>query len=99
MRHAAPLARLPAAALLAALLAACQTTGEAPPDAPPTTPALESTALPAPALPEQTSPPAPPVPHIYMALQPGGAGGQVSAVFAIDAARDNTPPRTTRRSA
>ena len=77
-----------------------QTTGEAPPDTPPDTaaqaepappPALETTALPAPARPEQTSPPAPPVPHIYLSLQSGGAGGSVSAVFAIDAARDNTP--------
>ncbi|MHA1529121.1 MAG: hypothetical protein ACTSVG_08870 [Alphaproteobacteria bacterium] len=31
------------------------------------------------------------MPHIYLALQPGGAGREVSAVFAIDAARDNTP--------
>ncbi len=95
---------LPAAALLATLLTACQTTdqttGEAPPDTPPDTaaqaqpappPALETTALPAPARPEQASPPARPVPHIYMALQSGGAGRVVSAVFAIDAARDNTP--------
>ena len=95
---------LPAAALLATLLTACQTTdqttGEAPPDTPPDTaaqaqpappPALETTALPAPVRPEQASPPAPPVPHIYMALQSDGAGRTVSAVFAIDAARDNTP--------
>ena len=34
---------------------------------------------------------APAVPHIYMALQSGGVGGPVSAVFAIDAARNNTP--------
>ncbi len=95
---------LPAAALLAALLTACQTTdqttGEAPPDTAPDTatqaepappPALETTALPTPALPTPASPPARPVPHIYMALQSGGAGRVVSAVFAIDAARDNTP--------
>jgi len=104
MQRAAGLKRLigglPAAALLAALLAACQSTGEAPPDTAPDTPvqaeaaqapaldfAAASAALPAPALP--TLPP--PVPHIYLALQPGGAGGTVSAVFAIDAARDNTP--------
>ena len=77
-----------------------QTTGEAPPDTPPDTaaqaepappPALETTALPAPARPEQASPPARPVPHIYMALQSDGPGRTVSAVFAIDAARDNTP--------
>ncbi len=36
-------------------------------------------------------PPGPPVPHIYMALQSGGASQAVSAVFTIDAARDNTP--------
>ena len=104
MQRAAPLSRLigglPAAALLATLLTACQTTdqttGDTPPDtaaqaqpAPP--PAPETTALPAPARPEQASPPARPVPHIYMALQSGGAGRVVSAVFAIDAARDNTP--------
>lgn len=35
--------------------------------------------------------PAPPVPHIYMALQPGGTGHPTSVVFAIDAARDGTP--------
>ncbi len=99
MRHAARLNRLigglPAAALLAALLAACQTAGEAPPDTPVQAepaqpPALDSPAASA-ALPEQTSPPAPPVPHIYMALQSDGAGRTVSAVFAIDAARDHTP--------
>ena len=32
-----------------------------------------------------------PVPHIYMALQPGGGGQPVSVIFAIDNARDNTP--------
>ncbi len=45
--------------------------------------------LPAPAA--AALPPGPPVPHIYMALQSGGASQAVSAVFAIDAARDNTP--------
>jgi hypothetical protein len=35
--------------------------------------------------------PAPAVPHIYMALQPGGTGHPTSVVFAIDAARDGTP--------
>jgi hypothetical protein len=35
--------------------------------------------------------PAGPVPHIYMALQPDGEGKPISVVFAIDAARDNTP--------
>ena len=44
---------------------------------------------PAPAAP--LLPPAPPVPHIYLSLQSGGASGAVSAVFAIDAARDHTP--------
>ena len=95
MQRPARLAGLPAAALLAALLAACQTTDEAPPNtaaqaqpAPP--PALETTALPAPALPTPARPPAP-LPHIYMALQSDGAGRPVSAVFAVDAARDNTP--------
>lgn len=33
----------------------------------------------------------PSVPHIYLALQPGGTGRPTSAVFAIDAARDGTP--------
>jgi hypothetical protein len=101
MHRAAPLARLigglPAAALLAVLLTACQTTGETPPDISPDTaaqadpapaPAPETTALPAPALP---TPASPPVPHIYMALQSDDAGRPVSAIFAIDAARDNTP--------
>jgi hypothetical protein len=138
MQRAAPLAGLPAMALLAALLAACQTTPDAAPDTvaqtqpaqPPaagariaggpiaaspangasTAPAPSAPALPAPsppaaapeqqpdpvaqarlALPEPTGPQGPPVPHIYMALQPGGTSGQVSAVFTIDAARDNTP--------
>ena len=89
----------------AALLAACQTTGEAPPDTAPDIPAqaesaqppaldfpaasaaLPTTALPAPAL----SALPPPVPHIYLALQSDGTGRTVSAVFAIDAARDHTP--------
>lgn len=31
------------------------------------------------------------VPHIYMALQPGGTGRPVSVVFAIDNSRDGTP--------
>ena len=89
-------ARLAGGLIAAALLAACQTSGEAPPETPaqtgptqppaPETPAA-SPALPAPALP--TLPP--PVPHIYLALQSDGAGRPVSAVFAIDAARDNTP--------
>ena len=35
--------------------------------------------------------PVTPVPHIYMALQPDGEGKPISAIFAIDAARDNTP--------
>ncbi len=97
MQRAAGLKRLIGGLPAAALLAACQTTGEAPPDPAPDTPvqaeptqppaldfAAASAALPAPALP-------PPVPHIYLALQSGGAGGTVSAVFAIDAARDHTP--------
>lgn len=97
MQRAAGLKRLIGGLPAAALLAACQSTGEAPPDTAPDTPvqaeaaqapaldfAAASAALPTPALP-------PPVPHIYLALQPGGAGGTVSAVFAIDAARDNTP--------
>jgi len=39
-------------------------------------------------------PPAPEpgqVPHVYMALQPGGTGHPDSVVFAIDAARNGTP--------
>ena len=57
------------------------------------TPALPTPALPTPAaLPPAQSPgQAAAVPHIYMALQSDGAGSPVSAVFAIDAARDNTP--------
>ncbi len=53
------------------------------------TPAAQVPALPTPAAlpPAQTAA----VPHIYMALQSDGAGSPVSAVFAIDAARDNTP--------
>jgi hypothetical protein len=35
--------------------------------------------------------PVTPVPHIYMALQPDGEGKPISAIFAIDAARDSTP--------
>jgi len=102
MQRAVPLAGLIAAALLAACQTTDQTTGrttgEAAPGTPPNTAAQaapappqapETTALPD--LPEPASPPARPVPHIYMALQPGGAGRTVSAVFAIDAARDNTP--------
>jgi hypothetical protein len=99
MRRAAPLAGLIGGLIAAALLAACQTTGDTPLETPPDTatqaepaeppPALETTALPIPALP--TPAPPPPVPHIYMALQSGDAGRPVSAVFAIDAARDNTP--------
>ena len=92
MQRAARLAGPVAAALLAALLAACQITGETPPNTAPQAepaqpPAPESAALPAPALPALP----PPVPHIYLALQSDGAGRPVSAVFAVDAARDNTP--------
>ena len=36
-----------------------------------------------------------PVPHIYVSLQSDGPGRQVSAVFAIDAARDATPSDDT----
>lgn len=34
---------------------------------------------------------APPVPRIYMALQPGASGRPHSVIFAIDASRDGTP--------
>jgi hypothetical protein len=98
MRRAAPLNRLIAGLIAAALLAACQTTGDTPIETPPDTatqaepapplpapePPAASAALPVPAQPAQ-------VPHIYMALQSAGAGATVSAIFAIDAARDNTP--------
>ncbi len=105
MQRAAPLSRLigglPAAALLAALLAGCQitgqTTGEALPETPTITaapappapppapePPAASSALPVPAQPAQ-------VPHIYLALQSAGAGATVSAIFAIDSARDHPP--------
>jgi hypothetical protein len=47
--------------------------------------------LPVPAGALPAPPPATPVPHIYLALQPDGEGKPISAIFAIDAARDNTP--------
>lgn len=89
----------------AALLAACETTIEKPAPAGDTAPAGDggtATASDVSANPatETTSaagtppvdgPSAPPVPHIYLALQPGGTGRPVSAVFAIDAARDGNP--------
>jgi hypothetical protein len=81
---------------LAGFLAACQTTGDAPKAAEPAV-----AALPVPDIAPETAgdaaaagalpPPPPPVPHIYLAVQSDGTGGPVSAVFAIDAARDNTP--------
>jgi len=87
-----PTARAPGAAgptaghsrVQASTAAATAATPEQQPEDPP--PAPDSTVLPAP-----TSSPGRPVPHIYLALQPGGGGREVSAVFAIDAARDNTP--------
>ena len=85
--------------LLAGSLAACQTTGDTagdtPPEAKPAEPAIaglpvpETTSEPAPA--GALPPPPPPVPHIYLALQPGSSGRPVSAIFAIDIARDHTP--------
>jgi hypothetical protein len=97
--------RFAIAALLGALLpAACQNTVEAPAviiaeDTPQSgsdgqAPAISDdtavAALPQPGtLPEP--PPSAPAPHIYMALQPDGEGKPISAIFAIDAARDNTP--------
>ena len=102
MRRARPwLAALAAAGLLAA----CETTpasdGDAGASAPETAeetgaaPAAEEastgTASGASALPQPGQPAAPAVPHIYLALQPGGTGHPVSAIFAIDAARDGNP--------
>ena len=89
--------------VLAGLLTACQTTGDSPrdssgdtpPEAEPAEPVIA--ALPAPETAPDPAPsaapppPSQPVPHIYMAVQPGNAGGPVSAIFAIDMARDNTP--------
>ena len=67
------------------------TPAPSPPTAPQPAPAAAAAPEPQPDPAAAALPPAPPVPHIYLALQPGGAGGQVSAVFAIDAARDHTP--------
>jgi hypothetical protein len=39
----------------------------------------------------ESAAPAPPIPHIYLALQPGTSGRPHSAIFAIDGARDGTP--------
>ena len=81
----------PAPALPAPAPATAPQTAPAAAAAAPEQPPAPPPALPAPALPEPATPPAPPVPHIYLTLQPGSAGGPVSAIFAIDAARDTTP--------
>jgi len=98
--------RVAALALLAAMgLAACQTDAdpaagtppaEAAPAATPATPPAAPAATPAQAkaaaaLPVPGARPGQQVPHVYMALQPEGPGKPISVVFAIDAARDNTP--------
>jgi hypothetical protein len=92
-----PLAGLAGLIISAALLTACQTTGDEPAAAEPAaapiaesqqTEALDDTATAA--LPQPGALP-PPIPHIYLALQPGGEGKPTSVIFAIDAARDNTP--------
>ena len=82
----------------AALLAACETaapTAGAPEAAAPAGPSIVDM-LPAPqaatgseAL--EGEPAAPPVPHVYLALQPGASGNPHSVIFAIDGARDGTP--------
>ena len=88
----------------AALLAGCETTGNPFAKTEPTTStaAKEATAAAPPqpvpqpepatvaALPTPATPP-PPVPHIYLAFQTDSPGTPVSAIFAIDAARNNTP--------
>jgi hypothetical protein len=92
-----PLAGCAGSIIAAALLTACQTTGDEPaavePAAPPVaesqqTEALDDTVTAA--LPQPGALP-PPIPHIYLAMQPGGEGKPTSVIFAIDAARDNTP--------
>jgi hypothetical protein len=89
-----------------ALLAACQNVGEpADPAVVTQTPPDSQTQLPEPTpgqtpdpadasstLPEpETQPPANPVPHIYLSFQLDNTSTLVSAIFAIDVARDNTP--------
>ena len=103
MRPPACLARPAKLMIAAALLTACQTIGEAPEatqteaEAPaaqslptPLSPATAALPLPQPGA-EPTPTPVGPMPHVYMALQPDGEGKPVSVIFAIDAARDNTP--------
>ena len=86
-----------AALLLTALtLAACQHQDPEAPAPEQTEPLDPATIAPLPvAKPDLTSllpiPGKGEVPHIYMALQDEGDGKPVSAVFAIDAARNNTP--------
>lgn len=98
------LAGLAGSIIAAALLTACQTTGDEPaaaePAAPPVaeSPQAEAPAVDDPAqddtitatLPQPGALP-PPIPHIYLALQPGGEGRPTSVIFAIDTARDSTP--------
>jgi len=103
MRPPVCLARPARLLIAAALLTACQTIGEAPEatqteaEAPaaqslptPLSPATAALPLPQPGA-EPTPTPVGPMPHVYMALQPDGEGKPVSVIFAIDAARDNTP--------
>lgn len=86
----------------AGLLAACGAAGPADegpvPSAgtealpvPGTAPASGAATGQATALPATGDPAAAPIPHIYLALQPGSAGRPHSVVFAIDAARDGSP--------
>ena len=101
-RTAIPLAGLVAAALLAGCEAAPGPAadarapggdaGAATPEAAPTDDATGEAPASDPAGPAaEASRRAVDVPHIYMALQPGGPGHPDSVVFAIDAARDRTP--------
>lgn len=88
-----PLQGLAGLLIAATLLSACETTDTAPATAEPPAPQAPSVAgllLPVPGT-APTPAPAAPVPHIYMTLQPDGEGKPISAIFAIDAARDNTP--------
>ena len=84
----------PAAPAATGTLPAVKTTPEeataAAPPLPDPRPEPQSEQAALPTLPAPATPP-PPIPHIYLALQSDGEGSPVSAIFAIDAARNNTP--------
>lgn len=83
------------APLFAAALAACAAVpGEEPPaEAAPTPSLADNLPVPGSAPGTGAAPGAvgPPVPHVYLAVQPARPGHPASVVFAIDAARDGTP--------